>query len=247
MGLIQDDLGDFDQAQEYKHQALAVTEDIEGGGIKGWRGTIYMNLANTANLRGDFEKAVGFYQQSLEIFQETKNQDMIIPCLANLAAAKSGLGEYQQAEQDLRQVLELTKNYEWMGKSIANFLLAEACLSQDKMDEAREAALNALEHAENTGAQQALGAACRVLGKVASKLKIEVEHDGKTHSPRECFQHSEKIYADLGADAERAHTLKAWAEHELRDGDKEEGEKMWEEAKGIFQRLEMGVEVDKMS
>ena len=246
MGLIQDDLGEFDQAREYKEEALAVTEKIEGNGIKGWRGTIYMNLANTANLRGSFREAVDLYQKSLDIFHETKNQDMVIPCLVNMSAAKSGLGDYQQAEKDLRKVLDLTSNYEWMGKSIANFLLAEACLSQGKMEEAYQAALVALEHAENTGAQQALGAACRVLGKAASTLKREIELDGKLHTPRACFQHSEQIYADLGADAERAHTLKAWAEHERENGNKKEADSMWEEAKAIFQRLEMGAEVEMM-
>ncbi|MCK5793910.1 MAG: tetratricopeptide repeat protein, partial [Anaerolineales bacterium] len=246
MGLIQDDLGEFDLAREYKEQALAIIGEIEGDWIQGWRGTVTMNLANTATLRGDFNEAVNLYQQSLDIFQETKNQDMIIGCLANLAAAKAGLGEHQQAEEYLRQVLEITKNWDWMGKPITCFLLAEACLGQNKLDEALEAAKESLVHAELTGAQQAVGAACRVLGKVASRLKIEVEHDGKTLTPRECFQHSEKIYADLGADAERAHTLKAWAEHELGDGDNKEGEKMWEEAKGIFSRLNMGTEVEKM-
>ncbi len=58
-----------------------------------------------------------------------------------------------------------------MGKSIAYFLLAEACLSQGKVEEAKEAALESLKHARLTGAQQALGAAWRSLGQVASKLK----------------------------------------------------------------------------
>jgi len=246
LGLIRDDLGDYQEAQKYKEGALEVFGKLKGDGGKVWIGTTNMNLANTANLRGDYEQAVNLYQKALEVFNERKDQDMIIGCLVNMAAAKAGLGENQQAEKDLRQVLKLTENLEWMGKSITCFLLAEACLGQDKLEEGEQAALDALRYAKETGAQQAMGAAWRSLGKVASMKSARVTIDKKGYQAQDCFQKSDQIFSDLKADGERAHTLKAWAEFEMESGDKKKGKKIWDEAKEIFQRLDMPAEVERM-
>ncbi len=242
LGLIQDDLGDYQLAQNYKESALEVFENIKGDWGKIWIGTTNMNLANTANLRGDFEKAVKLYQKALDVFNERKDQDMIIGCLVNMAAAQTGLGENQQAEKDLRQVLKLTENLEWMGKSITCFLLAEACLGQGKLEKAEQAALDALKYAKETGAQQAMGAAWRSLGKVASKGSDGVTIDKKEYQAQDCFQKSDQIFSDLKADGERAHTLKAWAEHEMESGDMKKGKKIMVEANEIFERLGMSID-----
>ncbi|NQS92417.1 MAG: tetratricopeptide repeat protein, partial [Chloroflexi bacterium] len=245
MGLIQDDLGNYSAARDFKEQALEIIENIKGDWVKEWIGTLYNNLANTANLSGDDQRAVELYLKSLDIFRETKNQDMIIMCQVNMGAARVGLGAYQLAEEDFREVLALTESG-WLGLSLTCHFLAEACLGQEKVDQAQEAALKALSYAMETGAQQALGAAWRSLGKVASRMKGEIGINGKSHSALACFQTSEGIFSDLAADGERAHTLKAWAEYELDAGDKKKGKKLWQEAREIFGRLEMTVEVEKM-
>ncbi|TFG48780.1 MAG: tetratricopeptide repeat protein, partial [Anaerolineales bacterium] len=208
--------------------------------------TLYNNLANTANLAGNDQQALELYLQALEVFRATKNQDMIIMCQTNMGAARVGLGEFQLAENDFRQVLALTENSGWLGLSLTCHFLAEACLGQGKLEEARGAALQALAYARETGARQALGAAWRSLGKVASRVKAEIEVDGKFHSAQEYFQNSDRVFSDQEADGERAHTLKAWAEYELDAGDKKKGKKLWEQARDIFGRLEMTAELEKM-
>ncbi len=246
LGLIEDDLGDYQHALKYKEQALSLFKEIDSHQARGWIGNIYNNLANTASLRGEFEQAVELYQKALEIFQETKNQDWIIMCLVNLGAARVGLGAYQLAERDFKQVLKLTESSGWLGLSLTYHFLAESYLGQGQVENALAAALKALEYALETGAQQSLGAAWRSLGKVSSQKPGGVALEGQVYQAEECFKNSEKIFADVGADGERAHTLRAWAEHELESGDERVGKKMWTEAKEIFQRLDMPAEVARM-
>jgi hypothetical protein len=51
----------------------------------------------------------------------------------------------------------------------------------------------------------------------------------------------------MGAEAERARTLRDWARHELERGDTERGAVLWEEARAIFARLKIARELERMS
>jgi len=161
IGLIHDVLGDYDQAKTYKEQALSIFKEMGGEGSKWWIGNITNNLANTANLQGNFQEAVDLYQQALDTMSEIGDQDWQIMCLVNLGAAKVGLGTYNEAEEDLKRVIELTETAGWSGLSLTYFFLSEALLSQGKVKDALAAALKALNYAEETGAQESLGAAWR--------------------------------------------------------------------------------------
>ena len=167
-------------------------------------------------------------------------------CLVNLGAARIGLHEYEQATRDLRQVLELAESSGWLGLSLAYFFLAEAYVGQGKLEDALSAGQRALGFARETGAQESLGAAWRVLGKVASHVGEPIPVEEGTCQVEDCFRQSLDIFEGMGADAECAHTLRAWAHHELKGGNKKQGKKMWTEAKEIFARLDMPAEVKRM-
>jgi hypothetical protein len=51
----------------------------------------------------------------------------------------------------------------------------------------------------------------------------------------------------MGAEAERARTLRDWARHELRDGDARRGASLRAEARAVFTRLGMARELERMS
>lgn len=237
LGLIKDDLGDYQMAREYKTQALEIFENLEGRQAREWVGTISNNLANTANLRGEYQEAVELYGKALDLFRRTKNQDMIIMCLVNLSAAQVGLEKYQEAESDLREVLELTETSGWLGLSLTYYFLAEALLGQGRIEESLKAGSKALEQSRESGAQQALGAAWKVLGKGASQLGKAIQIEGQEYPALACFEESERIFRGVNAEAERAHTLQAWGEHELAHGSQRKGKKLLEEAREIFARL----------
>ncbi len=246
LGLVHDVLGDYGQARKHKEDALSLFKEIDNHQAKWWIGNIYCNIANTANLRGEFLQAVDLYLKALEIMQEISDQDLEIMCLVNLGAARVGMGAYELAERDLSRVLELTESSGWLGLSLTYHFLAEAFLGQVRLEDALAAAIKALDYAQETGAQESLGAAWRSLGKVASQRPEGVTIEGQAYQAEACFINSEKIFVNVGADAERAHTLRAWGTHELDLGNEDRGGKLWAEAKEIFQRLDVPAEVERM-
>jgi len=77
--------------------------------------------------------------------------------------------------------------------------------------------------------------------------------DWETHQPGDydaetCFSNSLKIFSDEENDMEhRARTLREWARYKLKNGDRENGEKMWREAQGLFETLGAKMEVERMA
>ena len=51
----------------------------------------------------------------------------------------------------------------------------------------------------------------------------------------------------MGAEAERARTLRAWGRFEWTHGDRAHGAAMREEARAIFRRLEMELEIERVN
>jgi DNA-binding SARP family transcriptional activator/Flp pilus assembly protein TadD len=246
LGLAHDVRGQFQEARQYKEQAIEVFNGIPGRHSKWWIGNVTLNLANSANLGGEYQKAVDLYQKALEIMKEIGDQDWEILCRFNIGGARVGLGEFKLAEEDLLSVLELTEGSDWLGLSLTRYFLAEAYLGQGKLKEAKESARQALELALESGSNEYLGAAWRVLGKVASWGKGKIKIGSKTYPAGDCFQKSRDIYREAGADGELAYTLKAWSDHELKSGDKKKGGELWTQAKEIFQRLGMKAELECM-
>jgi len=246
LGLISDVRGDFATARKHKEDAISIFEEINDTLAKWWIGKITGNLANTASHIGNYQQAVMLYQKALEIMEEFGDRDWKLLNLFSLGAAQVGLGEYAEAENYLGEVLELTEGSGWLGLSLTYYFLAESYLGQGYQKYAEKAALEAMDLAIQTGAQEHLGAAWRALGKVASQKGEEVEVVEERKSAVECFDTSAEIFREVGADNELALTLRPWARHELEKGNKEKGEKLWQEAKEIFQHLDMPAEVESM-
>ena len=153
---------------------------------------------------------------------------------------------FDKADEKLGEVLERTEDSGWLGLSLTYYFLAESYLGQDQLKYAEKAAREALGLGTQTEAKASLGAAWRVLGKVASRKGSMVEIMGKSMPAEDCFQRSANLFREMGANDELAHTLKPWAEHELIEGDQKKGEIMWEEARKIFLDLDMPAEVNRM-
>lgn|GEM_PF-902543 len=246
LGLIADVQGDFATARTCKYEAISIFEGVNDTLAKWWIGKITGNLANTASLIGDYREAVDLYQKALEIMGDFGDWDWKLLNLFSLGAAQVGLGEYSLAEDNLGKLLDLTEGSGWLGLSLTYYFLAESYLGQGHLKYAEKAAQEALDLGIQTGAKEHLGAAWRALGKVASEKGEMVDGAGESLHAEVCFQRSVKLFREVGADDELAHTLRPYAKHEMNNGDKKKGKKMWGEAKEIFQRLEMLREVEKM-
>jgi len=246
LGLIADVQGDFTTARKCKNDAISIFEEINDTLAIWWIGKITGNLANTASLLGEYQEAVDLYQKALRIMEDFDDQDWKLLNIFNLGAAQVGLGEYALAEDNLGKILELTEGAGWLGLSLTYYFLAESYLGQGHLKYAEKAGQEAMDLAIQSGAQEHLGAAWRVLGKVASRKGEEVMVIDKLQTASDCFSQSSEIFRTVGADDELALTLRPWASHELQNGDKDLGEKMWAEARAIFKKLAMPAEVERM-
>ena len=170
--------------------------------------------------------------------------------LGNLGGARVGLGEYVAAEADLRQSLAMVGTAGNRGLSETYRFLAEACLGQGKVTEALEAAQRALASGQETNMQEGIGGAWRTLGKVLEmrdgKLDKGTAPNLQHPTSSFCFAESLRIFTESGMEAERARTLRDWARYELAHGDQARGEAMWQEARAIFERLNLPLLVAEM-
>ena len=239
LGLNQDIRGDYIAAKKYKEKALEIFNGLDDSHAKWWAGNVIFNLAISADLQGDYPEAVKLYTESQEIMREFGDLDWMILSKFSMGAAKVSMGDYEHGQDELGAVLDLTGESGWVGLSLVYYYLAESYLGQRNIKYAEKSAREALEIAQGTDAQEHLGAAWRVLGKISSENGTPIVISEKVYSSRQCFEKSESIFREINGDAERAYTLKAWAEHERAKGDQKTGDRIWQEAMEIFQRLKM--------
>ncbi|MBV9924721.1 MAG: protein kinase [Acidobacteria bacterium] len=242
LGMAYHMLGQFRQAEEFKTLSLEI---YRGLGDRRNVGNLVNSLGETARLRGDYAAAFARYSEALQIAREIGNRNGEILYLSNLGAARIGLGEFEEAESDLRQTIELATAAGYVGLSENYRFLAEALLGRGRVEEAREASLRALELGRALENHEHQAEAWRVLGLVASSLKSSIEVEGEGRAAAACFTESLSVFARIQMEAERARTLRDWARHELNHGDPERGRQLLAEARDSFRRLHMELELER--
>jgi tetratricopeptide (TPR) repeat protein len=213
-------LGQFEQAEQFKSLSLSLYREL---GDRRYVGNLLNSLGETARLLGDYGKACERYGEALQIAREIGNRNGEILYLSNLGGARVGLGEYEEAEAELRLTIEMATAAGYVGVSENYRFLAEALLGRGRVEEASEAAVRALELGHEIENQEHVAEAWRVLGLLASRGCAGVEVAGQTRDAASCFSESLSIFARIQMEAERARTLRDWARHELACGDPERG------------------------
>lgn len=242
--------GRFNEAETYWEQALKIFQEL-GNRQEGM--DLLSNLGVVADGRGDYETALERYDGALRISRETGYKDGEIVFLSNRGNELVALGRFEEAVKDLRQAIGLAGiDGSWVMPQAFNSH-AEALAGLGRYDEAFYSARQSLVLAEEDKAPEAIGVAWRTLGVIAGRMKTSVHFsDWETHQPGAydadaCFQNSLNIFADPESDMEhRARTLREWARYKLDSGDRVNGEKMWREARGLFETLGAQKEVERM-
>jgi serine/threonine protein kinase/tetratricopeptide (TPR) repeat protein len=243
LGMAYHMLGRFDQAEEFKAQALELFREL---GDRRSVGNLLNSLGETARLSGDYSAAFGRYQEALTIAREIGNRIGEILYFSNLGGTRVGLGQYAEAESDLRRTIEMGTAAGYVGLSENYRFLAEALVGQGRLGEAMEAARRALELGREIENQEHVAEAWRALGLVASRAGAGVVYGGRELDAAGCFAESLTVFTSIQMEAERARTLRDWARHELQRGDRERGRKLWHEAREAFRRLRMTLELERM-
>ncbi len=244
LGMAHDTLGHSEQANHYLEQALVL--DRERGALHDMLSSLN-NLGRNARARGEYRVAAAHYEEALRVARKIGYRWGEMAYSSGLGGARIGLEEYAAAEAMLRRAIQMTNAARWVGLSAAYRFLAEACLGQHKHDDALAAAHRALELGQETDQREHIGAAWRVLGLVAAEGGAGAIPLGTdSYTARHCFTASLDLFIEMGAEGERARTLRAWAWYEQTHGDPAHGAALWHEAQALFARLGMTAEVGRM-
>ncbi len=253
LAMINQRAGRYKQAESDYQQVLKLQRER---GDRAAVMTTLNSLGMLAHQQGDYPNAASYFTEAFNLSHEMGFQEMDLVCLNNLAAAQVEQGEYSQAEVALREVLRRTANSSWFLLTEVYRSLALALMGQERCEEALHAGLRALELARQQNLNEHIGRAWRVLGRVSAAIEpkagcappdsFPVVVEGKPCGAHECFAASLQIFVEMSATNEQARTARAMAMYELDHGDRQEGVRLWQEARDLFARLGLQLEVEQM-
>jgi tetratricopeptide (TPR) repeat protein len=244
-GRVHMGLKHFAQSAEDLQQALTYFHEA-GQRRKG--SEVWAVLAGvTCHLSG-YQQGLLIAQQALGQAREIDHLQAEVLCLQTIAMAELRLGQYQEAEATLRQVLRLVETSEARyGLSGTYAGLSEACLRQGRISEAAELAQHTLMLSQTTDQPEWIAKAWWCLGLVAAEGGGSLDIAGQSYDAVSCFLKSQQFFTESHVEIERAWLLRDWATYELRQGNLSRGQALWQEAWEIFARLGLDLELEQMA
>lgn len=243
LGAINEKLGRFSEAENYKKQALNLFKEI---GDQRNECQLLISLGESKRLRGDYIAAIEYYDEALILAREIGDRVGEILSLNNQSGARIGQGDYAQAEADLHRVIDMASAAGHHVLSESYRFLAEAHLGQGEIPQALEAGLTALELDKDN--HDHLGGAWRTLAHVAAASSPQtIKAGGLEYDPRECFAESLRVFTEAGMEAEKARTMAEWARYEEQHENAERSLALLREAEIIYERLGMKLEGGRRS
>lgn len=210
-------LGRYREAEQYFDKGLALC--LESGDRRS-ASAMFSNLGECARLQGDFPRAVSLYQKALELARQIGDRPAEMLYLSNLGGARLGLEQFPEAELDLRQAIAIRGLSKSCGLSETYDFLAQACLGQQKLAEALDAARRAVIIGLQMENPLELAGSWRALGRVLAALtqsgkpdecSLEVGSSPILCDASHCFAESLRVYQAIGAADEEARTSQIWA------------------------------------
>ncbi|MCO5194336.1 MAG: hypothetical protein M9930_13760 [Anaerolineae bacterium] len=128
-------------------------------------------------------------------------------------------------------------------------VLAEAYLSQGNPAQALATVQRALQLLGEKNHNYDRGHVWQVLGLIAAQTDAPVQADPNSttvYDPPACFSRSTDYFASAGLERDRAITLWRWAEFELAQGERVQGMQRRQEARDLFEHLNLPLFVDRM-
>lgn len=235
LGAIHEKAGRFSRAEGYKKQALNLFKEI---GDQRNECQLLISLGESMRLRGQYTAAIEYYDEALALAREIGDRVGEILSLNNQSGARIGQNDFARAEADLHRVIQMAAAAGHHVISESYRFLAEAYLGQNKIPEALEAALKALE-LDPVGHDH-VGGAWRTLAHIASAMSPQVVKIGDMEYDAEgCFAESLKVFTEAGMEAERARTLLEWGRYVERHEGGERAQGLLGNAKSIYAQLGM--------
>lgn len=246
LGLVFMASGQNQQAVENFERALSIARDpMDVVGVTN-------NLGVIAVAQGDYERAATRFEEALALARLHNIAEAELVFRSNLGGAHVGLGYFELAEAELREVINQTGDSGFGDLSETYRFLAEALLGQKRLNDAFEAAHRALSLGREVAAPEFVAVAWRVLGQIASgspeplRLLDTAVGEVREYHATDCFAESLKICEETGMNGELPRTLRAWALHEVGRGNRDAGALMWQRALGAFESAGAVKEIERM-
>jgi len=243
-------MGQYDRTERYLEEALSLFQEL---GNRQQVMDALSNLGVIADARGDYEDAFQRYDTALRIAREVGYRDGAIVFLTNRGGMQAALHNYEAADADLREAFKMAGiTGSWIMPQTYVYH-SEASLGLGDVQQALYSAEQALFLGMEDNAPEYLGMAWRALGMVAMttgnpiRLRDRGGEQAEEYDAEACFRKSERIFSETDMDGERARTLREWARNDFRMGNREEGDKKWQEARAIFARLGAELEVERLA
>lgn len=185
-------LGDYPQAKVSYQDCLdlVITNGIENASQ---RGKCLFGIGISSDRLGQFKEAITYYQQALEIFNNTDQEP---DCLINLANAHTSLGQYKEAVGFYEQALKLSlgsNNISWQAQALIG--LGNVQNSLGKFVKAIQFYEQAWEISKNLKAQKAI--ALGSLGHVYNAI-------GQYQEAMDLYKRSLAIAKEVGDKSQQA-------------------------------------------
>jgi CHAT domain-containing protein/tetratricopeptide (TPR) repeat protein len=181
LGMLNIATGDFAAAESHLTGALDIALGIYGDKPQPLVAEYYSGLAYLYERTGKHNQALTFSRHSLDILEKTvgKNNPRTLRCLNSIAVIQANLGNFKQAEQILRDVLESTRilmgeKHESLASGMSN--LASVLAVQGKHGEANRFFVKAIEIAEQKRENAFLILSEQQKLKYIDGLLLQVQH-----------------------------------------------------------------------
>ena len=239
LGIICCEQGEYEKAAEMMEMSIGLMNEI--GFRIGIAGT-YTNLGAIYHDQGRYQEAFDTHQTSLSISKEMENLPGEILSYANLGSVCIELGKHDEAIGYLGKCIELMHGMKIrIYEPQALVWLSRALLDLGRRMESREAALKALNLAEELKQRASLGFAKRMLGVIeADEFRTAAKEiaDSKSTVPAEKhLMESLQIFADLKMGHETARTHLELANFYKLVGNNADFQDHLAHAKGMLEKL----------
>jgi tetratricopeptide (TPR) repeat protein len=167
LGVVAQDRGQFDQAEDWYRQSLAIKEDL---GNRPGVANSYHQLGTAAQDRGQLDQAEDWYRQSLAIREELGNRPGMADSYHQLGRVAQDRGRLDQAEDWYRQSLAIKEDLgDRPGMAVSYHQLGRVAELQGQLEEAEDWYRRSLAISEDLGDRPGMAFSYGQLGLLAER------------------------------------------------------------------------------
>lgn len=189
LGVIAQQAGRLDEAEQWFRQSLVAMEDL---GDRGSMANVYHQLGNVAYLRGSLDQAEEWYRQALIVKEDLGNQAALASTYHQLGMVAQHRGDLDAAEHWTQQSLERRESVgDRPGAARSYHQMGMLAMEHGRLEEAEEWYHRALTIFQDTGTRPDMASTSHQLGTVAHRR-------GRLQEAEQWYRQALAINEELG-------------------------------------------------